>query len=141
MNHDTVRFVVPGPPVGKGRPRFARRGAFVRAYTDAKTASYENLVKLAAAQAMDGQPPLAGAVAVELYLFLTPPASWSQKKQRAAIAGEIMPTSKPDADNCFKAVSDACNDVVWVDDKQIVEAVIRKAYAVRAETLVVVRAA
>ena len=48
-----VTFTVPGTPVGKGRPKFARRGNFTVAYTPEKTASYENLVKIAAGQAMN----------------------------------------------------------------------------------------
>lgn len=44
MNKGAMNFVVPGEPVGKGRPKFARRGNFVTAYTPEKTASYENLV-------------------------------------------------------------------------------------------------
>ncbi len=134
-----IKFVIPGAAVGKGRPRFARRGNFVQTYTDDKTASFENLVKLAAQQAMGESPPFADAVALELYVFVTPPASWSQKKQRAAIAGEIRPTTKPDADNVLKAIADACNEIVWQDDKQITDLVMRKAYAARAETLVLVK--
>lgn len=135
----SITIVIPGPPVGKGRPKFARRGKFVTAYTPEKTASYENLVRLAAAQAMNGRMPIAGPVAVELCLYVQPPASWSNKKQLAAVSGEIMPTSKPDIDNVLKGVADACNEVVWKDDKQIVECVIRKAYAARAEAVLTVK--
>jgi hypothetical protein len=48
MERRMIAFTIPGQPVAKGRPKFARRGAHVVAYTPAKTASYENLVKLAA---------------------------------------------------------------------------------------------
>ena len=108
-------------------------------HTPEKTANFENLVKLAAAEAMGNALPFEGAVAVELHVFVTPPASWSQKKQRAALAGEIRPTSKPDIDNVLKAIADACNDVVWRDDKQIADLVMRKSYAARAETLVLAK--
>ena len=47
-----IAFEIPGPPVGKGRPRAFRAGAGVRMFTPEKTASYESLVKLAARQAM-----------------------------------------------------------------------------------------
>lgn len=39
-----VQFVVPGQPVGKGRPKAARRGKQIVMYTPEKTASYESLV-------------------------------------------------------------------------------------------------
>jgi len=123
---------VPGTPVPKGRPRFARRGNFVSAYTDDKTASYENLVKVKAEQAMRGVALFEGPVFVTVSLYVTPPASWSQKKQRAALAGEVMPTSKPDIDNVVKGIFDAINDVVWRDDKQVVTLAVSKRYHERA---------
>ena len=43
---DVIRFVVPGEPVGKGRPRVVQRNGFAHSYTPEKTANYENLVKL-----------------------------------------------------------------------------------------------
>lgn len=134
-----VVFTVPGTPVGKGRPKFARRGNFVSTYTPEKTASYENLVRIKAEEAMAGNPPMQGPVAVDITLQVTPPASWSQKKQREAMAGTIYPTSKPDADNCLKGIMDACNDVVFLDDKQVVDVVVRKRYAGTAMAKVEVR--
>lgn len=127
-----IEIVIPGTPVAKGRPRFARRGNFVSTYTPEKTANYENLVSLYASQAMNGAMPLDGALSVTVLLYLTPPASWSQKKQAAAIAQEIRPTSKPDLDNTIKGIFDACNEIVWKDDKQIVELLVTKRYDAKA---------
>lgn len=123
-----VAFVIPGAPVGKGRPKFARRGNFVSTYTPAKTASYENLVKLKAEQAMAGRPVIDGPVEVSIRLIITPPASWSQKKQREALEGRIFPTSKPDIDNVLKGIMDACNEIVFKDDKQAVDVRVVKRY-------------
>jgi len=50
----TIAFVIPGTPVGKGRPKFARRGNFVSTYTPEKTASYENLVRVKAEEPWPG---------------------------------------------------------------------------------------
>jgi Holliday junction resolvase RusA-like endonuclease len=124
-----ICFSIPGAPVGKGRPKFARRGNFVHAYTPEKTVSYENLVKIKAGEAMQGKTPLEGAAAVKLFLFVAPPASWSQKKQRAAMAGEIHPTAKPDMDNVVKGIFDACNAIVWLDDKQVCRLEVVKRFA------------
>ena len=146
-----VKFVIPGAAVGKGRARsiplmrggkpvFGAGGRpIVTHHTPEKTANFETLVKLAAGQAMGERAPFSGAVALDLYVFITPPASWSQKKRAAAMLGTIRPTTKPDADNVLKAIADACNEVVWQDDKQIVELFMRKSYAAKAETLVVAR--
>lgn len=135
----TVAFVIPGAPVGKGRPKFARRGNVTVAYTPQKTASYENLVKIKAEEAMRGRPVIEAAVSVHVRIFVVPPASWSQKKKRAALAGEIFPTSKPDVDNVLKAIFDACNQVVWRDDKQACDVVITKRYDVTPRASVEVR--
>lgn len=135
-----INFVVPGQPVGKGRPKFARRGNFMTAYTPEKTASYENLVKVKAQEAMNGREPIQGAVSLLINLYVTPPSSWSKKKQRAALEGEIRPTSKPDFSNVLKAVEDGMNGIVYLDDKQIVIVNGSKSYAVTPGAVVEVRA-
>ncbi|MBB3006023.1 RusA family crossover junction endodeoxyribonuclease [Cupriavidus alkaliphilus] len=123
-----VAFTIPGQPVAKGRPKFARQGAFVRTYTPEKTASYENLVKLSATQAMSGRPPFDGPVELTLEIRLQIPASWSKKRQQLAEAGQVAATKKPDADNVLKAVKDGMNGIVWIDDAQAVEYRISKRY-------------
>ncbi|MDN6885308.1 RusA family crossover junction endodeoxyribonuclease [Variovorax sp. CAN2819] len=136
-----LHFHVPGQPVGKGRPRIGKVGAHARMFTPEKTVNYEGLVALAAQQAMAGAALLEGACEVKLRIDCQIPASWSQKKQRAAAAGEIRPTTKPDADNVIKAIFDAMNGVVWKDDVQAVELAVSKRYsmvpgvAVRVELL------
>lgn len=124
-----ISFIVPGAVVGKGRPRFARRGNFVTTYTPDKTASYENLVKVKAEEAMQGNALLDGAVSVDIELKISPPSSWSQKKQQQALSGLIYPTNKPDLDNCAKGIFDAMNNIVFRDDKQVVKLTITKFYA------------
>lgn len=136
-----LHFHVPGQPVGKGRPRIGRSGPHARMFTPEKTVNYEGLVAYAAQKAMAGGGLLEGACGVKLRIDCQIPASWSQKKQRAAAAGEIRPTSKPDADNVIKAIFDAMNGVVWKDDVQAVDIAVSKFYsavpgvAVRVELL------
>lgn len=125
-----VCFVVPGKPIGKGRPRAGRSfGGHVRLYTPEKTVSYESTVRLFGAQAMAGHAPLEGPVALGLDIDYEVPASWSRKKREAALSGELRPTSKPDIDNVAKAVGDALNGVVWRDDVQVVTLYANKRYA------------
>ncbi|NMG64358.1 RusA family crossover junction endodeoxyribonuclease [Azoarcus indigens] len=123
-----IRFTVPGEPVGKGRPRAFRMGNSIRMHTPDATARYENLVALVARQAMEGRAPMAGAVSMGLHLVTVPPASWSKRKRAAALAGAIRPTTKPDCDNVLKAIADACNGIVFIDDKQVCEVTIKKLY-------------
>jgi Holliday junction resolvase RusA-like endonuclease len=124
-----IAFTIPGQPVAKGRPKFARRGAHVVAYTPAKTASYENLVKMAATTAMCDMKPTQAPVALSVTLNLQIPASWSKKRRAAAAAGSIYATKKPDADNVLKGIKDGCNGIVWGDDAQVVDIQLTKRYS------------
>lgn len=127
---NVIKFTVPGAPVGKGRPKVSTRGGkFAKMYTPEKTANYETLVAMAAQQAMVGRTLLSGPVEVQMAILLPIPASWSKKKQAAAIAGQVYPTKKPDADNVVKAIFDGINGVVWHDDVQACDIVVRKRYA------------
>ena len=133
-----ITIHVPGPPVAKARARHGRtRAGKPITYTDAKTKNYEALVAVSAAQAMAGRPPLDSALQCELMFWLAPPRSWSKKKTAAALAGEVLPTSRPDIDNFIKSVCDACNGVVWTDDSRVWSLLAQKRYA--AEPYVEVR--
>jgi Holliday junction resolvase RusA-like endonuclease len=100
----------------------------MRMFTPTKTVAYEGLIAHAAQQAMAGAAPLEDACRLELDVICSVPASWSQRKQRQALEGSIRPTKKPDADNVLKAVCDGMNGVVWRDDVQAVDVLLRKRY-------------
>lgn len=121
-----IEIVVLGVPVAKGRPRFSRETG--RAYTPAKTASFEAVLKYAAIEAMGTLPPLDGPLEVDMTVKVPIPASWSKKRQDAARRGSERPTKKPDLDNFAKTL-DAANMVVWVDDSQIIDLRVRKFYS------------
>ena len=123
-----VSFVVPGEPMGKSRPRVGTIAGRARMFTPAKTANYEGLIATVGSAAMAGRELIAGPVMVEMHITLPVPASWSKKKQAAALLGEVMPTKKPDADNVVKAIFDGLNAVVWKDDVQVVDAFVRKRF-------------
>lgn len=123
-----VSFTVPGEPIGKGRPRATTRAGHAALYTPKKTANYESLIAHAAHQAMAGAAPVEFACQVQLSITVGVPASWSKKKQAAALAGHVLPTKKPDTDNVVKAVFDGMNGVVWRDDVQAVDLFVRKRY-------------
>lgn len=124
----SVSFFVPGQPVAKARARYATHGGFVRAYTPAKTAAYEGLVQLCCGEAMKGDKPISGAVALDLVIGVQIPTSWSKKRQQMAVRGEIGPTKKPDIDNVVKALCDGMNGIAYADDAQIVSLTTRKHY-------------
>ena len=128
-----IEFFVPGAPVGKGRPRAARRGAGVVMFTPEKTAGYEGLVTATAAAALAGdalaRQLLDGPLEAVLEMRFPAPASWSKAKRARALAGAEWHTSKPDADNVAKAILDACNGVVFRDDAQVVVLIATKAFS------------
>lgn len=137
-----IQFTVPGRPVGKGRPRFSTRGGFVKTYTPEKTASFENLVKLAFQQAApEGFVPFGKDTALEMVITarFTPPESASKKKREAMLMGDIRPTKVPDVDNVVKCVMDALHDVAYVNDASVVNVIAEKRYSQVAETVVEIR--
>jgi Holliday junction resolvase RusA-like endonuclease len=123
-----IRFEIPGDAVAKGRPRATTIGGKARLYTPAKTERYESRVAVFAQQAMAGRLPLDEALSVRIVATLAIPASWSKRRRQAALAGEVYPVSRPDADNIAKAVTDGANGIAWVDDSRIVALTVTKVY-------------
>ena len=124
-----VSFVVPGEAVGKGRPRVSTIGGHARMFTPTKTANYETLIAMAAQQAMAGRELIGGPVLVEMKIMVSVAASWSKKKTAEALAGDVMPTKKPDADNVLKAICDGINGIVFKDDVQVVNVSLSKRFS------------
>ena len=123
-----VTFKVDGQPRGKGRPRFARRGAFVSTYTDAKTFAYEDTIRQSAQKSMGSSEPLKTAIDAFIYISLAIPSSHSKKRTMDCLSGLEKAIKKPDADNVAKSVLDACNNVVFVSDSQVVNLFVTKTY-------------
>lgn len=127
-----LAFTVPGEVRGKGRPRIVKIGAFSRLAADKKTVNYENLVAMAAVDAMNASgmtmQAFQGPVSMWMTARMVPAASTSRKAREAMLSGEAPPTKKPDVDNVAK-VCDALNGIVWRDDSQIVSLTVRKIYA------------
>jgi Holliday junction resolvase RusA-like endonuclease len=115
-----VAFTIPGDPVA-----FARSGGNGKVrFTPKKQRDFMALVQLAAYQAMNGQPPLEGAIDLKIRAVYRVPTSWPKKKAAEA----KWRTSKPDADNIAKLVSDACNEIVFGDDAQVANLQVQKRY-------------
>ncbi len=115
-----VAFTVPSEPVA-----FARSGGNGKVrFTPKKQRDYMALVRLAAHNAMAGQAPFEGPIELTIRAVYRVPSSWPKK--RADVAR--WRTSKPDADNIAKLVSDACNEIVFGDDAQVVELRVQKVY-------------
>jgi len=126
-----MQFEVKGKICGKGRPRFVRRGSFVKTYTPDVTANYENLIKLSFIQAGGEIINKPKGVSISIIAGFTPPTSVSKKKQIECLDNKIKCIKKPDIDNIVKVVLDALNKVAFEDDSQVVEIIAKKEYSDR----------
>ena len=124
-----VRFIMPGVPRGKARPRARIVGGHAHIYTPSVTASEEGAVRLFTSQAMRGRPPMDGPIDLRLAAYMPVPPSWSEKKRKSALAGRIMPTGRPDVDNIAKLVMDGMKGIAWRDDTQVVNFAAWKRYS------------
>lgn len=116
-----IKFFIPGVPVAKGRPRFARQGKFVVAYTPKKTKDWEEHVKWASIEHRPDKP-LEGALRINLDFCMPRPKSIPKHK--------IHHTKRPDLDNLQKSVIDALqNAALFKDDSQFVRKTATKYYS------------
>jgi Holliday junction resolvase RusA-like endonuclease len=115
----TTTFVIPGSPVGKGRPRFTKQG---KAYTPRATRQWESAAaKLCALQWP--HPPHYGPISIQVLALYprpkappthVPSAIWHQ-------GGRVYRPASPDLDNVIKACCDALQlACIFEDDRQVV---------------------
>ena len=126
----SFNFTVPGPPQGKGRPRFVR--ATGRTYTPKETANYENLIKVCAMEALnalDDEWLLSGQYSILIEAYFPVPNSRPKEWKKLANDYFIRPTTKPDIDNIVKAFCDALNGIAWKDDSMVTNIGANKRYA------------
>ena len=125
-----MEIVIYGEPIPQGRPRFTKTG---HAYDPERSRNYKQLVRFWVTQHLkkiDDWKPFENALCVDLTFYMGIPSSWSKKKRIQAIQGQIRPTSKRlgDLDNIVKAILDANNGLLWVDDRIITDLSARKRY-------------
>lgn len=124
-----VKFIVMGPPKGKGRPRFRKIGNYVKVSTPPDTVNYENLVKLEYEYQCNKYYFGEKELGMKLTTYYSIAKSTSKKKKEQMLNGTIHPTKKPDCDNVLKIVADSLNHIAYKDDAQIIEAQVSKQFA------------
>lgn len=95
--------VVPGDPVGKGRPRASTRGGHVRLYTPPRTAHWEGVASTVFHSSW-GRAPLDCPVEVRVLALFRRPKRLVWKRRPMV---RLPYVSKPDASNVLKAAEDA----------------------------------
>ena len=134
-----VYFIIPGPVVGKQRPKFSTVGGYAKAYTPKKTRDYEQKVKDCY---LDEYQPLRWTdkepleIIVNAYFEIPKTAS---KKAKTEMLLHGYPTKKPDADNILKSIADSLNNLCYADDCQIVSATVNKIWSEEPKCEVTIR--
>jgi Holliday junction resolvase RusA-like endonuclease len=125
-------IIIPGRPIAKKRPRFARRGKFTVTYSAQETEEGRTYLEV---RKQWGKSPLDCPVIVEM-AFMFPITAGSKKAVKAMLDGEIKHTKKPDLDNAGKFYLDVMNQLVFQDDKQVYELALSKGYAQESQTII-----
>jgi Holliday junction resolvase RusA-like endonuclease len=104
-----LKIVIPGTPRGKERPRLGKG----RVYTPAKTKEYENTVAWAAKVAMGRRKVIEGPLSLMISCYF-----------KGKSPGYHV--SKPDLDNCCKAILDGMEGITFKNDSQIARLILSK---------------
>lgn len=116
---DLISFTIHHNPTPKGRPRFAKG----RTYTPKKTTDYQNIVKQSAP--ISTKKDHKGPIQANIVFYIKRPKYMLHKKYENRI---IPHTKKPDIDNLAKAILDALNGTLYIDDSQIYSLNLTKFY-------------
>jgi Holliday junction resolvase RusA-like endonuclease len=125
-----IRFVIPGEPKGKGRPRIFqnKRTGKSQAITPADTLSYENLVRWIY-QNTEGAQKIDDEIEARIVCMYGIPKSMTKKNRQLVDEGKLHPTKKPDLDNVAKIILDSLNNIAYHDDSQVVKLTVEKHYS------------
>lgn len=130
-----IEFTIPGKVQPQERPRFSKWGT----YDAPKSKAYKEYVK---SVAHINKPPelLKGALIVELDVYIEAPEKFKKELKRPKKDGlyvcDLRPTHLMDPDNLAKGLLDGMTGIIWKDDGQIVELVVRKFYGLEPRAVV-----
>ena len=125
-----LSVTIPGPPVGKGRPRMSAKGGRARAFTPKKTRDWESgAAKILRAAWQDD--PESRPVKVCVFAVAKRPEALEGKKHPD---GRLWRPKRVDLDNVVKAVLDAMMlGGVLTDDAVVVELYAQSLYTAKGE--------
>ncbi len=116
-------------PIGKERPRINKMtGHF---YTPKKTRNFETELALACYEWMKLNKKILSekAIGLNVVIYEDVPASWTKVRKQEALHGIIRPMKTPDIDNILKSIMDGFQNVLYANDKQVVEFSVKRWYA------------
>ena len=124
-----ITITIPGKPIAKKRPRFARRGKYVTTYNEQETE--EGKALLSVREQMDNKTITAKPLMIHArFVFPRPKGHFGTGRNldQLKTTAPVYHTTKPDVDNCVKFILDICNGEVWQDDTQVVSLLAEKRY-------------
>ena len=124
-----IFFSVPGDPKTQQRHRSFRMGTKMSTYDPSAKEKKDFLVL-----AFNEKPekPMEGPISMTIKLYYSRPKNHYGSGKNASNLKPTSPhfhTSRPDADNAFKFVSDSLNSVFYKDDSQICMLQVIKLYS------------
>jgi Holliday junction resolvase RusA-like endonuclease len=123
-----LQATIPGEPVAQGRGRaFRLPTGQIRVHDPVKSRAWKGVAQVHYQEALRAAalaaPAFLGPVEVHVLAVFTCPKG--QYRKREPVARRPKAT-KPDAENVLKAVQDAGNGLLWVDDSQVARVTIEK---------------
>jgi len=125
-----INLYIPGNPVAKARPRFARRGKFVTTYNPQETE--EGLWAIHAIEQIKKyklDAPISGSISVDCsFAFPRPKNHYGKNGLKKSASRHHV--GRPDVDNCLKYILDVLNHCgIWYDDSQVTKIKAEKFWA------------
>lgn len=119
----TIRIVIPGEPYSQKRARATIRGKHAGVYDPKSNRNWKAYAQAKMLEAMGERAPVTGPV----MLFITAYFKLAKTHHRKRKPVEAAPSQNAkDFDNIAKAVCDAANGVLWVDDRQVWRGTVEK---------------
>jgi Holliday junction resolvase RusA-like endonuclease len=126
---EPIGFIIPGEPVAyaRARPRYKPKpGAANLYFTPYRQRDFMTRIKAKAVRLMNRRKPYQGPLVLRVLVIF--PWSRNRSANDRQIPGMFWKSVRPDTDNFCKLVMDACNNVVWFDDRVVVDARVMKIY-------------
>lgn len=114
------KFIIPGKPIPKSRPRFKVAGNRVITF-DAQKAKSQNLKCILMQQMAQNRilRRIDGPICVNMRFHTSIPKSWSQRRRKECFGKPDV--RRPDLDNYVKEILDVMNNLIYNDDNQVTE--------------------
>lgn len=136
-----ITITIPGKPLARKAHKLARVGKFLKPILTSDAANYQNLVAMAANQAMNGNPPLSVPCWAEVMFIFPAPQSLRAADKKRVAANEMIIYAKDrhDLDNLCKNLFDGLKGIAIADDCLIHDLQAGKRIGAKPCTIVTIR--